>query len=232
MQQENKNQIKNPIPRKNSLFPKSSFSKKSPGRQNKLVSLLKLVICVFFLPVAVGNTDAFLNILYKLDKIWVKFFWSGIFSFFVIDLVIYKLNAVYKKGQRIVGIIFRFFTPLVKFAPYVLPIYTILILAFSVIISFFGDISSYQKALVFLAAFSIILHLVYTAGSMHLREADFLRAGYFFAILVIYWLNLLILAFTLDRILPDFSFLVFFRNACSSTRDIYSVIFKQFFLVQ
>lgn len=203
---------------------------KTSGIQSKFISVLKFVIFVLILPVALGNTYGFLNTLSNLGKAQINAFWLGAFIFFLIDLAVYKLAFVYKKGQRIVAVIFHFFSPLVRFAPYVLPIYTILILFLSIIIGFLGDISIYQKILLFLTGFSIVLHFVYTLDALRIRQVDFLRASHFFAILLIYLFNVAILAITLDRILPGLLFFSeYFRNSYFSCRDIYAGIMNQLF---
>lgn len=202
------------------------------AKSNKLVSILKLIIFLAILPIAVGISFGFLNTLSSLDRRITDVFWAGVAAFFLVDLVILKLSGVYKRGQRIVEVVFHFFAPLVKLAPSVLPIYTILILVFSVTLSFFKDISPYRDTLLFLTGFSIILHFVYTADAMRAKQSDFLKAGYFFAIILIFLFNVLILAFTLNRAFSDFSFTQFFQNACNSTKDTYAAIFNQFFAVR
>lgn len=201
-------------------------------KSNKLASILKLLIFLLILPVAVGVSYGFLNTFSFLDKQVTDVFWAGVAAFFLVDLVILRLAALYKKGQRIIEIIFHFVAPLVKFAPYVLPIYTILILVFAVSFSFFKDISPYRDTLLFLTGFSIILHFVYTADAMRAKQSDFLKASYFFSIALIYLFNLIILGFTISRVLPTFSFVEFFHNSCNSVKDTYTVIFDQLFAVK
>ena len=209
-----------------------SFLKNSSVSSNRAVSIIKLIIVIFLLPLSFGNSFGFLSVLSSLDRVWVVYFWAGVFSFFVLDLAVYKLNFIYKRGQKIVEVLFSFFSPLVKFAPFVLPIFTILILIFSAAVAFFGAISLHQRILLFLTGFSIVLHLVYTADALRQRPTDFLRASHFFSILFIYLFNLVILAATIDRILPEQAFLVeFLRKSAVATTDIYSAIFNQFFLV-
>ncbi|MEK6714851.1 MAG: hypothetical protein AABY43_02235 [Candidatus Omnitrophota bacterium] len=202
------------------------------AKSNKLVSILKLAIFLSILPVAIGISYGFLNTLSLLDEKITDLFWAGVAAFFLVDLVILKLSGLYKKGQKIIEIIFHFFAPLVKFAPYVLPIYTILILVFSAAVSFFKDISPYRDTLLFFTGFSIILHFVYTADALRSKQSDFLKAGYFFAIILIYLFNLIILAAALDKVIPEFSFVQFFQNACASTKDAYNAIFDQLFAVK
>ncbi|MDP1853009.1 MAG: hypothetical protein Q8L26_02220 [Candidatus Omnitrophota bacterium] len=201
-------------------------------KSNKLVSILKLLIFLSILPVAAGVSYGFLNTFSVFDKQITDVFWAGVAAFFLVDLVILRLASLYKKGQRIIEIIFHFVAPLVKFAPYVLPIYTILILVFAVTFSFFKDISPYRDTLLFLTGFSIILHFVYTADAMRAKQSDFLKASYFFSIVLVFLFNVIILAATLNRFLPEFSFMQFFQNACTSTKDAYKVIFDQFFAVK
>lgn len=215
------------------FLPKSGGGSASvSAKSNKFVSILKLLIFLFLLPVAVGVSCGFLNTFSTLDKQITDIFWAGVAVFFLVDLVILKLAFFYKKGQRIIEILFYFFAPLVKFAPYVLPIYTILILVFAATLGFFKDISPYRDTLLFLTGFSIILHFVYTADAMRARQPDFLKASYFFAIVLVFLFNVVILAFALNKVLPEFSFVQFFQNTCTSTKDAYTAIFNQLFAVK
>ncbi|PIQ89602.1 MAG: hypothetical protein COV72_01950 [Candidatus Omnitrophica bacterium CG11_big_fil_rev_8_21_14_0_20_42_13] len=206
--------------------------KDNRGYSNKVTAVLKLIIVLLILPVLVAHTRGLLNTLSTLESRLVVSFWFGVFVFFLIDLIIFKLNGLYKGGQKIIEAVFRFFAPLFKFAPYVLPIYTIIILVFSLAMDFFGGISSNQNMLMNLCAFSTVLHLVYTADAFRSRQSDFLKAGHFFTISLIYLCNLFVLAFAIDRILPNSSFFAsFFHNSSDFSRDIYTAIFNQLFSI-
>jgi hypothetical protein len=221
------------MPREEKNQERNSLRTKSLPVPPRFISLLKLVIFIFMLPLAFGYTHGLINALSHIEGALISFFWLGIFVFFITDLVICRLDSVYKKGQDIVKILFHFFAPLFRFAPYVLPIYTIFVLIFSFIINSLEYTFSYQRILLFFTGFSITLHLVYTLNALHGKNTDFLKASHFFISLWIYLINVFILALTFSQILPSkFSFFSYFRCSCLSSKDIYISVFNQIFLLK
>ena len=88
---------------------------------------LRLILGVALLPVVYGVTLNLLNQMFVVERIILNYLLTGVSVFLALYLFIWEPIIIYKKGQRVLEIIFKFFAPLVKTAPYVLPIYTILI---------------------------------------------------------------------------------------------------------
>ncbi|MBM3254920.1 MAG: hypothetical protein FJZ08_01280, partial [Candidatus Omnitrophica bacterium] len=113
-------------------FPKAgstgAIKSKLSGLYNCSFGIIKLALGVCLLPFVYSATRAFLNEGLALDKALATYFFSGVISFLIIYLFVYEPAIIYVRGQKILEAIFRFFTPLVKVAPYLLPIYTILLL--------------------------------------------------------------------------------------------------------
>lgn len=195
----------------------------------KSLSILKFSLGILLLPLVVGFSAGFYEELIVLDKTLTSYFYWGIASYLILHLFIYKPLIIYKKGQRILEVIFGFFSPLVKVANYLLPIYTIFLFFIYFIISVFTKEAPLTNYFLFLFSFSLSLHLILTTEVLRAKE-DFLKANYIFGFSLIYILNLILLSFGLSLIFDKFSFVKFFNNSFSISQGIFSKIFTQLFL--
>ncbi|MFH1640693.1 MAG: hypothetical protein ABIA66_01885 [Candidatus Omnitrophota bacterium] len=216
--------------KKESPNKESSFSSKKGGFSSRIFGIIKLILGLCLLFFVYSTTIAFLKECAILDKAVNRYFSFGVITFLVLYLFIYEPVGAYNKGQKLLEAIFRFFTPLVRVAPYVLPIYTILISFIYLLYSLISKSSDIVRYFVFLLGFSITLHLVFSAKSLRSRQSDFLKANYIFGFSFIYIINLITLGFVFSLMFEPYSFV----NLCSSsyqiTEDIISAIFRQLFL--
>ena len=194
------------------------------------MTILKFVFFILLLPFVVTSTIAFIRELNALPSDLVDFFVRGILIYLLIHVFIYEPQGVYQYGQNLVSAVFRFFSPLVKVAPFFLPIYSIIFLIvfyFAMLIFKSADLRHY---FMFLVSFTLTMHLVFTAKALRDKDSNAIKPHYFFGISVIYSVNIFILALMFDLILVDFSFPQFFNSATQMTGQIYSAAFHQLFL--
>lgn len=202
---------------------------KKAGFRGRLFGIIKLILGISLLPFVYSATRAFLSEFSILERRINHYFFGGIISFLIIYLFIYEPATIYSKGHKILEIIFRFFTPLVKVAPYLLPIYTIILFGLCGLFLLLSKADGSIRYFVFLLGFSIALHLVFSAKSLRRRESDFLRANYIFGFSFIYIVNMAILSFGLSILFDKFSFVNFCNNSFQIAKDIFGVVFKQLF---
>lgn len=213
---------------KRELANKLASKTRSSASQVSLV--LKLLLAALTIPLIVGLTRAFYDTASALPDGAIKYFIYGFLAYLVMHFIIYKPSAVYKKGQRILEIIFKFFAPLLKVAPYLLPVYFILIAACFFIFRHVFNIGVDLEIFLFFMAFSLILHLVLTAESLRDKYLGLAKANYFFGFAVIYVLNILMLAAVFHFMFNEFSFLEFFTRSGTNSFEIYKRIFNQLFV--
>lgn len=210
------------------------FSDLKPPSKNKLkefaLILLKLAIGICLLPMVYGVTVSFSREIIKLEPAVTRAFIYGIVGFLAVYLFIWEPVVFFKKGQRILEVIFRFFAPLVKVAPFLLPIYTLLLFAAYWILTAFSDARGYVFALLFAIGFSVALHLVFCAKTLRSKQGDSLKANYLFGFSWIYILDSLLLAIFFNLAFENFSFISFFNGSCQIAKDIYLAVFTQLFL--
>jgi hypothetical protein len=209
------------------------FDKLKPKVQhliNRALSVLKLILGLCFLAFVYTGSVGFLQELKQADKRLQDDFWSGIITFVVIYLFFYEPAKVYQKGQKLLTVLFKFFAPLVKFAPYVLPVYTIIIFALYPLFRVFSKEPLMTEYFVFFGGMTLALHLVMTAKSLRNKPGDFLKANYIFGFSLVYILNLLLVAICFQLILDKFSFYNFYQGAYAESQRIYHAVFKQVFI--
>jgi len=197
---------------------------------NRALSILKLILGLCFLTFVYTGSVGFLQELKQADQRLQYDFWSGIIAFVVIYLFFYEPAKIYQKGQKILAIIFKFFAPLVKFAPYVLPVYTIIIFSFYPLVHLFYKSPLVTEYFIFFGGMSLALHLVMTAKSLKSKPGDFLKANYIFGFSLVYILNLLLAAICFQLMLDKFSFYNFFQGSYAGSQRIYHAVFKQIFI--
>ncbi len=197
---------------------------------SRALSILKLVLGLCFLAFVYTGSVGFLQELKQADKRLQDDFWSGIITFVVIYLFFYEPAKVYQKGQKLLTIIFKFFAPLVKFAPYVLPIYTIIIFAVYPLVRLFTKSQLVTEYLIFFAGLTLALHLVMTAKTLRSKPGDFLKSNYIFGFSLVYILNLLLVAICFQLMLDKFSFYNFYQGSYAESQRIWHSVFNQIFI--
>lgn len=197
--------------------------------KDKIAIILKVVFFILLLPVVVSSTKAFIDGLNGLPSDLTEFFIRGILIYLIFHVFIYEPQPVYQYGQNIVSAIFKFFAPLVKVAPFFFPIYSLL----SLILFYFGTLIFKSAAvghwLMFFVSFTLTMHMVFTAKSLRDKDSNAVKPNYFFAMSVIYVVNIFIMALMLDLILKEFSFPTFFNATTQTTGGFYTAIFRQLF---
>ena len=119
---------------------------------------------------------------------------------------------------------------MVRFAPYLVPIYTLLLFFAYVLLSAMHKSDRILGYFIFLFGFSFALHLVFGAKSLRSRKGDFLKGNYIFGFSFVYVLNIFILALLLNLIFANFSVVDFSNDAFRLCGNIFRFSFRQLFL--
>jgi len=210
----------------------SGISGKLSGLYGKSFAVIKFILGVCLLPFVYSSTVAFLNEFSLIEKPLQNCFWSGIITLLVIYLFVWEPAIIYAKGHKLLELIFNFFKPLVRVAPYLLPVYTIILFVAYALLSLVVKSRWLIEYSIFLSGLTISLHLIFSAKAIRSKKGDFLKANYIFGFSFIYIVNLILLAFCLNLIFKDFSFVNFFNNAYSMAGSVFKAIFSQLFMVK
>ena len=198
--------------------------------KEKAIEFLKFIFFLLFLPLIVNGTIAFIDQLDTLPQNLRHVFLQGILIYLIFYLFIYEFEPVYQYGQNLVMGIFRFFAPLVRVAPFVLPIFSILFLILFYFSSVFLKSEIIRGTFMFLVSLTLTMHMVFTSKSLRGQDSNAVKPNYLFAFSLIYVVNIFILSLMLDLIFPEFSFYAIFKFATQRTGQIYGTIFRQLFV--
>ena len=215
--------------KKESPKKENNIQPKISGISNRVFGIIKFILGICLLPFVYASTVSFINEFKLIENSGRNFFWAGLFSFLIVYLFIWEPAIVYAKGQRLLELLFSFFKPLVRVAPFLLPVYTIVLFFAYIILTFVFKAGGLINYFVFLFGFSIGLHLVFSSKSMRSKQADFLKANYIFGFSFIYVINMILLAIFLSIIFEKFSLLNFSKSSLQLAKNIFHVVFKQLF---
>jgi len=202
----------------------------NPNRSRKALVVLKSIIVIFLLPWVYSFTFALLNESKLIEANLFGQFNRGVITFLVVYLFIYAPGKVYQKGQKITEATFRFISPLVKVAPFILPIYSILLFLLYFLIFRFMKSPLSIHVFMFFIGFSFMFHITFTARTLHSRKDDFLMINYLFSFSIIYIINLSLLALGFSVLFPSFSWLNFSKSSFQIAKGIFLAVFNQLFL--
>lgn len=190
----------------------------------------KFILGISLLPFVYSVSVSFLNEFTLIDKLLQNYFWAGAISLLITYLFIWEPAVIYAGGHKILEVMFNFFKPLVKVAPYLLPIYTIVLAISYIILSGVVKSPNLVSYFIFLLGLSVSLHLIFSAKTLRAKKEDFLKGNYIFGFSFVYIVNLAILSFFLNLMFDKFSFVNFSNQTFQIAKSIFSAVFKQFFL--
>lgn len=202
------------------------------GVSGKIFGVIKFILGLCLLPFVYSATVAFLSGLSGLDKVIQGNFWNGLITLLVIYLFVWEPAVIYSKGQKMLEFVFNFFKPLVKVAPYLIPIYALVLFVFYLLASVTNKSPDIINWFVYLFGFSMGLHLIFGAKSLKTKQEDFLKANYIFGFSFVYILNLILTAFIFNFVFKEFSVVDFLNSSFTTAGDIIEAIFRQLFYVK
>ena len=171
------------------------FKPKISGLSDKSFGVIKFILGVCLLPFVYSITAAFLNEFGVIDPSLQHKFWGGVVTLLVVYLFIWEPASVYSKGHELLAIVFSFVRPLVNVAPYLIPIYTLVLFIAYLILSLVITSPKLTGYFIFLFGLSIGLHLIFGAKSLRHKKEDFLKANYILVFLLSIFSTLFLLHF-------------------------------------
>ncbi len=200
--------------------------------KERILSILKFILALLFLPVVIGVTVAFMQGLHHCDSAIAAAFGWGVIAYLILHILLYEpaqvFDAAKKMSEKTVGFLF----PLVKVAGFCIPFFTLVAFVLYIPASKIWPQGNLFPAFVFVASFTFTMHMVFTANALKGKQAGWLKENYFLSIFVIYVVNLIIIALVFFFLVPEFSLSEFFRRCGEVAGAIYTASFKQLFDVE
>lgn len=201
---------------------------KLSGFSGRVFSIIKFALALCLLPFVYSVSVSFLEELVVVEKAAQRSFWAGIISLLILYLFVWEPVIIYAKGQKLLEMLCVFFKPLVRVAPYLLPIYTLVLFAAYWLAAYV--LRWEAQFVVFLIGFSLALHLIMSAKTIRGKQGDFLKANYLFGFSFIYILNILLLGFFFSLVFDPFSFVHFCNRSYGIAAGVISAVCTQMFL--
>jgi len=216
--------------------------------------ILRLFISILLIPVCVIVTLSFYEGIFSIKDVSKSgvYFILGALLYSVVHLLLFRLDFLYIFGHECMHAFATFCsggkasnmkvsgkegsvkttTPnfFVMLAPYLLPVYTVLVAIVYFILSFSIDVTRYSDIFIFLIGFTLMFHLAYTAESMRDKQSDLIKAGYLSSIAFIYTVNLVIVFLIISLLFKEVSFTEFMSRVYVKTKFFYYFFWKQLFL--
>ena len=216
-----------------------------------LIKALKFIAGVLAVPVMFAVTAAFYANIIQVQEVsgLLRYFAWGIVTYVVLHLLFYKPTYVYVVGHEAVhaamtwvmgGKINSFkaseeggsvstdkTNTAIELGPYFVPIYAIIIMAIYFVVAYSYSING--AVFFYLIGFALALHVVMTIEVMKIRQPDIVKSGYFFSIVLVYTLNIIIIAVLFSLLFKSFSAKRFFLDTWLATKEIYAAIIRQLF---
>jgi hypothetical protein len=212
---------------------------------------LKFVIGLVSMPIMAAVTYAFYGNIIAVAELSgiLKYFMWGVGAYIVLHLLFYKPTFVYVLGHEAVhavtawtmgGKISSFkvskdggsvsttkTNAVIELSPYFIPVYAVILMAAYFLISYSYKING--SVFIFLIGFAVALHVVMTIEVMKIRQPDMMKSGYLFSIVVVYVLNIVIIAMLFSLLFKSFSSKKFFMDSFTYSKDMYEAVVRQLF---
>lgn len=217
--------------------------------------IIHLILAILFLPVCFAVAIMFyeqvgsVNIL---SKEQIYFFYGCVF-YLIFHTVIFKPDRVYVFGHEMMHAIAAILSggrvssfkvsknsgsvktnksnTFICLAPYLVPFYTILIIAaYFIWLQFNKEASSYLKPFLFLVGFTLAFHIVLTIDILKIKQTDLIGTGYLFSMELIYFVNMLVIAFIFSLLFKEIQYSRFINSVLAQSEHNYITLFRQLFL--
>ncbi|MBN1871806.1 MAG: hypothetical protein JW800_04450 [Candidatus Omnitrophica bacterium] len=220
-----------------------------------ILKTIKSVLGILLLPVVFAVASSFYEQFGFIDINFTKgqiYFLWGVTAYCLFQLILIKPVYLYVLGHETVhvlatwlclGRVTRFHVTsrggsvsttktniFIKLSPYFIPIYAILITAaYFFIIKMFLWGFLVRPYYMFLFGATLSFHIIMTIDTIKVKQPDFAKAGHIMSLVLIFVINMIIIAGILGLFFNSFSFLSFLRSSYYSSVDLYRTIFIRLF---
>ena len=207
----------------------SKGSAKGGGFWGLALIIFKFVCIFLLLPLFIASTQALQAEILHFDVTLQHDLWVGLVSYFILYFFVYDLGFLYRFGQGVTSFCFQFLKPLVNFAPYVIPVYTIIVLIVLAILSAMNMKGEWRGLCYSMMAATFAMHIILTAKDLYQKDSSPGKPSYFFGMGFVYVIDVFFIALVMNMTLPGFSFVRFFQGLAETSFHIYKAIFTQLF---
>jgi len=215
-------------------------------------AIIRFIVGVLFIPVAVASTMALYHnmVLSQVLSANMRFFLWGMATYVILHIFFYKPTTAYVLGHEAVhaatawvfgGKIKSFKVSeeggsvatdksnfVIDLAPYFVPVYAIIIVVVYFVVSMSYRIHS--GTFIFLIGLTLAFHLISTIEILKIRQPDIVKSGYLFSIVLVYTVNLAVVALVFGAVFAEFNAKRYFLETFFESKAIYVAVVRQLFM--
>jgi len=213
--------------------------------------ILKGLIAVLATPIAIAMTMSLYRGIKTVGELSgnMPFFLAGVVAYIVIHVLFYKPTAAYVFGHEAIHAIASWLcggklsgfkvskeggsvttdktNTLVELAPYFVPLYAIIVMALYYVVAQSYKING--SIFIFLIGFTLAFHVITTIEVMKTAQPDFVKSGYFFSIVIVYLMNIMVIAGIFSALFSSFSLQKLVTDTCILSKGMYVGLYRQVF---
>ncbi|MFH0753916.1 MAG: hypothetical protein V2A70_05060 [Candidatus Omnitrophota bacterium] len=197
---------------------------------DRIMVVLKFIAAALLLPLVIATVLALEVGVGELHPGIAQAVITGTIAYVLMKFFVYDFDAVYKFGQSVVGSCFQFLKPVMNFAPYVIPIYTLIVIIVYVIMNALNKLGTFEPLFAGVIAFTFAMHIILTAQDLYKKDNVLGKPNYFFSMGLIFIVDVFLMVMLFSLAGKGLSFIQFFNNLSATSCEIYIAVFKQLFL--
>ena len=120
-------------------------------------------------------------------------------------------------------------TAFIALAPYLIPVYGILVALAYGIAGLFTDVRPWIHGFFFGLGAALAFHLVFTVEALKQKQSDLEVLGPLLSLAVIFWANVTLVIGVMNLVVPEIQFSAYLADGFSRSRDLYVTLYRQFF---
>lgn len=134
-----------------------------------------------------------------------------------------------KVGPRQGSVTTNKITEFVALAPYLIPVYGILIALAYGIAGFFVDVRSWIHGFFFGLGAALAFHLVFTVEALKQKQSDLEVLGPVLSLAIIFWTQVTLVVGVMSLVVPEVRFWHYLTDGLDRSRDLYIALYRQLF---
>lgn len=192
-------------------------------------ALIKFLVFVVLIPFIAAVTISFQREISELKYIYHHSFYYGVWGYVLLNLFVTDLNWLYKFGQAVASEIFRFWDPLSKVTPYVIPVFTLFFVGvYYLFVRVLGQLPN-SGIWFFMIGLTFAMHIIMTARELYEADQATFKPNYLFEMTLVYIVNILIMVQLLNTTAWKFSLMAFCQTALDLTENFYRLLYSRVF---
>lgn len=134
-----------------------------------------------------------------------------------------------KVGAKKGSVALNKITAFIALAPYLIPVYGILVALAYGIAGLFTDVRPWIHWFFFGLGAALVFHLVFTVEALKQKQSDLEVLGPLLSLVVIFWANVTLVIGVMNLVVPEIQFVAYLTDGFARSRELYLALYRQLF---